>query len=90
MAVNDEFEAKFFLYMDGAAQFIERHVSRGGSVLVHCQMGVSQSMAIDCAYLIWHLGYSHEEAYPLVKCHCQVAQPNPGFWTQLEIYEQCC
>jgi hypothetical protein len=53
-------------------------------------MGVSRSVAIFCAYLIWYLGYSREEAYQLVKRRRQVAQPNPGFWTQLEIYEQRC
>eukprot|EP00591_Stephanopyxis_turris_P000643 CAMPEP_0195509238 /NCGR_PEP_ID=MMETSP0794_2-20130614/2229_1 /TAXON_ID=515487 /ORGANISM="Stephanopyxis turris, Strain CCMP 815" /LENGTH=333 /DNA_ID=CAMNT_0040636403 /DNA_START=45 /DNA_END=1046 /DNA_ORIENTATION=+ len=88
--VNDENGANLLIYMEGASQFINRHVSSGGSVLVHCQMGISRSSSIVCAYLIRYHGYSRDEAFVTVKSRRPKTNPNAGFWTQLYTFEKRC
>ena len=88
--VNDESGGDLLVYMEGASQFIEHHVSRGGSVLVHCAMGVSRSTTVVMAYLIRYHNLSREQAYERVKQCRPTASPNQGFWKELEAFEQRC
>eukprot|EP00978_Attheya_sp_CCMP212_P024580 scaffold77469_cov50-Attheya_sp.AAC.5 len=74
--------------MEGASQFIERHVATGGSVLVHCQMGISRSSSIVIAYLIRYHQMTLDEAYEYVSRRRPMICPNPGFWHQLGVFEK--
>jgi protein-tyrosine phosphatase len=40
-------------------EFIEDSLKNGGKVLVHCAYGVSRSVTIVSAYLIWKLGLDY-------------------------------
>ena len=90
VAVNDECGSNLLLYMEGASQFIERHVAIGGSVLVHCQMGISRSSSIVIAYLIRFHQMTLDEAYEYVSRRRPMICPNPGFWHQLGVFERRC
>lgn len=54
-----------------------------GSVLVHCNMGVSRSGATVIAYVAQRLGLSHQEALAKVRACRSCVRPNEGFLDQL-------
>ncbi|XP_037017405.2 dual specificity phosphatase 28 [Artibeus jamaicensis] len=63
-------------------------VRAGGACLVYCKNGRSRSVAVCTAYLMRHRGLSLEQAFQTVKSARPVAEPNPGFWRQLQEYEE--
>jgi hypothetical protein len=54
-----------------------------GSVLVHCNMGVSRSGATVVAYVARRLGLPHQEALARVRACRSCVRPNEGFLDQL-------
>lgn len=65
-----------------AADFIHRGLSRGGTVLVHCHVGVSRSATLVLAYLMLKQNLTLVEAICAVKDNRGVI-PNRGFLRQL-------
>jgi len=59
-----------------------------GSVLVHCNAGISRSSTIVTAYIMKENGESLDSALELVKRARPIAKPNPGFMKQLRIFEK--
>lgn len=55
-------------------------------VLVHCVQGISRSTSVVCAYLIAHYGWTPAQAVHYVKSKRSLADPNPGFVSQLGEY----
>ncbi|XP_064291920.1 dual specificity phosphatase 28 [Passer domesticus] len=70
----------------GAA--IEAAVRAGGRCLVYCKNGRSRSAAVCTAYLMRHRQLPLKDAFEAVKTARPVAQPNAGFWAQLQRYEE--
>lgn len=52
-------------------------------MLVHCSQGVSRSVTLVIAYLMWRNGQCFEEAFAAVKAARGVANPNIGFVCQV-------
>jgi len=75
-------------YFDEAFSFIDKARDSGGSVLIHCQAGVSRSPTIAVAYLIKQLPMSMVEAYKFVKARRSIISPNLNFMGQLLEFEQ--
>ncbi|THD18107.1 Dual specificity protein phosphatase 10 [Fasciola hepatica] len=72
---------------DRAVQFIDEARKRNGIVLVHCQAGVSRSVAIVMAYLIHSTKkYTVLNALEFVQNQRPVAGPNLHFMGQLQRY----
>lgn len=67
---------------------MEAAVRAGGACLVYCKNGRSRSAAVCTAYLMRHRGLTRERAFQTVKSARPVAEPNPGFWSQLQKYEE--
>ncbi|CAK5274415.1 unnamed protein product [Mycena citricolor] len=74
-------------YLEAACIWIEKALSRGEGVLVHCQQGVSRSPSIIIAYLIRNHGMSYDAALAHVKRRRACAKPNPGFARALMEWE---
>ncbi|TKS78965.1 Dual specificity protein phosphatase 18 [Collichthys lucidus] len=74
-------------HFDEVADKIELTAGRGGRTLVHCNAGVSRSVALCMAYLMKHRGVTLLEAHRWVKTCRPMARPNEGFWKQLVRYE---
>ncbi|EAN81821.1 putative dual specificity protein phosphatase [Trypanosoma cruzi] len=58
------------------------------AVVVHCLVGVSRSVSVVMAYIMKRTGCSKDEALLLVKNARPVANPNPGFHSQLLYWEE--
>ncbi len=64
-------------------EFIDRAILGGGTVLVHCAMGVSRSAAVVMVWLMHKFGWSADDAYQkLVEARPRV-RPHLAFWKQL-------
>tara|TARA_B100001996_G_C18651071_1_gene589424 strand:- start:1138 stop:1686 length:549 start_codon:yes stop_codon:yes gene_type:complete len=59
-------------------------------ILIHCICGVSRSVTILLAYIIKKYNYTPKYALELVKKKRDIANPNPNFMKQLELYYQSC
>ncbi|XP_068605176.1 dual specificity phosphatase 28 [Brachionichthys hirsutus] len=75
-------------HFDRCADAIREEAGRGGRSLVYCKNGRSRSAAICVAYLIKHRQMTMKDALQKVKTARQVIDPNPGFLSQLQRYEQ--
>lgn len=64
-------------------EFIDKARSENGRVLVHCSQGVSRSVSMVIAYLMWKSDQPFDEAFQQVKAVRAVASPNIGFTVQL-------
>ncbi|XP_051991011.1 dual specificity phosphatase 28 [Xyrauchen texanus] len=86
--VYDDPNEDLYKYFDRCAHAITSEAKRGGRTVVYCKNGRSRSATVCVAYLMRHQGLSLTDAFQVVKTARSVVEPNPGFWTQLERYEQ--
>ncbi|KAL3250160.1 hypothetical protein MRX96_055754 [Rhipicephalus microplus] len=70
--------------IDKVCDFIDEALSSGGSVLVHCNAGVSRSCALVLAFLILRRGMDLREALEKARTARPVVRPNDGFLRQLK------
>jgi len=62
--------------LHGAAQELDKLVSAGHKVYIHCTAGMGRAPASAVAYLCWVRGWDLDEAVAHVKKHRTVAVPN--------------
>ncbi|XP_060624157.2 dual specificity phosphatase 28 [Anolis sagrei] len=86
--VFDDPSEDLYKYFDRCSDAIESIVQNGGRCLVYCKNGRSRSAAICTAHLMRNQNLGLKEAFELVKMARPVAEPNPGFWSQLQKYEE--
>jgi protein-tyrosine phosphatase len=89
IAVDDMPFAEIFSHLDRAAKWIAKALnsSPDARVLVHCFQGISRSTTIVCAYLMFSRGWSVSHSLSHIKGLRYIAEPNPGFVSQLKEYE---
>ncbi|XP_062948564.1 dual specificity phosphatase 28 [Cynocephalus volans] len=86
--VLDDPAEDLLAHLEPTCAAIEAAVRAGGTCLVYCKNGRSRSAAVCTAYLMRHRGLSLARAFQMVKSARPVAEPNPGFWCQLQQYEE--
>ncbi|CAK7320930.1 Dual specificity phosphatase 28 [Vulpes lagopus] len=85
--VFDDPAEDLLAHLEPTCAAMEAAVRAGGACLVYCKNGRSRSAAVCTAYLMRHRGLSLARAFQAVKSARPVAEPNPGFWSQLQQYE---
>ncbi|XP_043926513.1 dual specificity phosphatase 28-like [Protopterus annectens] len=88
IAVFDDPQENLYDYFDLCADAIQDTAQGGGRSLVYCKNGRSRSATICIAYLMKHQQLPLEKAFQIVKAARSVAEPNKGFWSQLQRYEE--
>ncbi|NWY61638.1 DUS28 phosphatase, partial [Chionis minor] len=86
--VFDDPAEDLYRYFEACGDAIEEAVRSGGKCLVYCKNGRSRSAAICTAYLMRHRKLPLKDAFQTVKTARPAAEPNPGFWSQLQRYEE--
>lgn len=59
---------------------------KSGRVLVHCTLGISRSVTIVAAYIMWKWGFSASRALQHIKKMRSMSAPNEGFVDQLLVW----
>ncbi|OMJ77168.1 hypothetical protein SteCoe_23312 [Stentor coeruleus] len=67
-----------------AVRFINRELTNGGAVLIHCAAGVSRSASVAVAYFMAKYNLSYAAALEKVKKGRGCVRPNEGFERQLK------
>ncbi|NXD42136.1 DUS28 phosphatase, partial [Copsychus sechellarum] len=88
VAVLDKPAEDLYRHLEPCAAAMERALRAGGRCLVYCKNGRSRSAAVCTAYLMRHRRLPLRDAFQVVKAARPVAEPNPGFWSQLQKYEE--
>ncbi|PSN30522.1 hypothetical protein C0J52_24114 [Blattella germanica] len=84
--VTDTPREDLLSHFEDTADFINSGQEQG-VVLVHCYFGVSRSATIVIAYMMKKYELTYEEAFERVKSKRRFVGPNPGFISQLQLYE---
>ncbi|OSC96594.1 hypothetical protein PYCCODRAFT_1378886 [Trametes coccinea BRFM310] len=84
--IDDTESSDILQHFVPAITFIQAELDKGHGVLVHCQAGMSRSVAIVAAYLMVSQGLDPEGALAVIRQSRPDVQPNEGFMRQLEIF----
>eukprot|EP00801_Mesodinium_rubrum_P009942 Mrub_09983.p2 GENE.Mrub_09983~~Mrub_09983.p2 ORF type:complete len:188 (-),score=34.28 Mrub_09983:151-657(-) len=71
-------------YLDSIVEFINKSLSEGGKVALHCRHSVSRTTSAAIAYLIYKKGMSYEYARDYVRSKRVDSNPNSGFVEQVK------
>ncbi len=85
--VQDVMSEDIMTYLERTSSFIDAMLNEG-SVLVHCEQGMSRSATVTMAYLMRYHRMTREQSYVFCKAKRPMINPNEGFWKQLETYEE--
>jgi len=87
--IYDKITQDLFGHLKQAFEFIQAARSTpNAKLLIHCQAGISRSVSIAIAYVMWTEKMSFEDGYKLVHTHRSIASPNLNFAGQLLILER--
>ena len=81
-ADNEKFDLS--KHLEPVLEILRLQISKGETVLVHCQKGISRAPSVVMAFLIKDRGYSYEQALNFVQKKNPKAYPNFGFLTHLQ------
>ncbi|KAF3933622.1 hypothetical protein ABW19_dt0208951 [Dactylella cylindrospora] len=83
---DDDESANLIEHFATTNAFIDEGIQGGGGVLVHCAVGISRSVTIATAYLIYKNRIPADLALEIVQKSRPIACPNLDFRIQLHIY----
>lgn len=76
------------MYLLFRIPFTEEARQANTNVLIHCMAGISRSVTLTIAYLMYHFGLSMHAAYQFVKEKRPAISPNLNFMGQLVEFEK--
>ena len=76
------------MYLLFHISFTEEARQANTNVLIHCMAGISRSVTLTIAYLMYHFGLSMHAAYQFVKEKRPAISPNLNFMGQLVEFEK--
>lgn len=86
LPIEDDKNADLASVLEQALSFINSS-RKYGNILIHCQYGLSRSVAIAMAWLIKNSGFSYDEALHLITKKRPLASLNSGLQMQLKSIE---
>jgi len=86
IALHDSLQENLLMHLQGALEFIHSARESHGRILVHCIAGISRSVAVAIAYLMWSNHLDLHEAMDIVQAHRECASPNLNFMGQLMVF----
>jgi rhodanese-related sulfurtransferase len=81
--MKDNHTQDILQFLPTAFTFIDKALRTNSKILVHCQAGISRSVSIVMAWLIFNKKINVDKAFEIVKLHRPQASPNLNFWVQL-------
>jgi len=85
--VADNDEQNLIGIFNGPKQFIYEAINAGGTVLVHCNGGISLSPTFVILFIMQHRSLSYTDALHYVQNKRYCISPNTGFMAQLKEFE---
>jgi len=86
--LDDDETEDIYQHFNQLNLFIDRAISSGGAVLVHCTAGISRSSTAVASYLMFKEKLSLDEALAKIRRARPCIRPNSGFMAQLRKYEE--
>lgn len=86
--IHDHWSQNLASFFPKAIQFIDEAREAGVGVLVHCLAGISRSVTITVAYLMFKEKLTLEDAYEYVRVKKANIAPNFNFMGQLQDFQQ--
>lgn len=86
--MRDTLSENLLAHLYKALDFVDQVRRQGGRILVHCFAGISRSVSVSIAYLMWAFDLSLDTAMQVVKTHRECASPNLNFVGQLMMFER--
>ncbi|XP_055619150.1 dual specificity protein phosphatase Mpk3 isoform X2 [Toxorhynchites rutilus septentrionalis] len=86
--ITDHYSQDLAGHFPNAIKFIDEARSKGVGVLVHCLAGVSRSVTVTLAYIMFARTLSLNDAFSLVRARKPDVSPNFHFMEQLHTFER--
>lgn len=86
--ITDHWSQDLAGHFPNAIKFIDEARSKGVGVLVHCLAGVSRSVTVTLAYIMFARTLSLNDAFSLVRARKPDVSPNFHFMEQLHTFER--
>lgn len=86
--ITDHWSQDLYTHFPNAIKFIDEARSKGAGVLVHCLAGVSRSVTVTLAYIMFARTLSLNDAFSLVRARKPDVSPNFHFMEQLHTFER--
>jgi len=83
---DDSPDQEVLSHLPSCVEFVEKSISEGTGVLIHCAAGISRSSTVACAYLMKTDNISFETALEIVRAARPICSPNGGFRIQLKLW----
>ncbi|XP_058826572.1 dual specificity protein phosphatase Mpk3 isoform X2 [Topomyia yanbarensis] len=86
--ITDHWSQDLAGHFPNAIKFIDEARAKGVGVLVHCLAGVSRSVTVTLAYIMFARTLSLNDAFSLVRARKPDVSPNFHFMEQLDTFER--